>query len=167
MTTLNHKYLEKLINAKLLILDFDGVLTDNKVHISDSGNECVTCSRSDGIGIANLLKRNIGVYIISTERNIVVTKRAEKLKIPCIQAVDNKGEAIQELSEKLSIPLKDMIFIGNDINDISGLSIVGVPIGVQDSHTDIENYILFKTESNGGDGAVREVCDLIYNNIKS
>ena len=167
MNNIDPKYLKQLVNTKLLILDFDGVLTNNKVHISDQGNEYVTCSRSDGIGIGNLLKHDILVYIVSTERNLVVTKRAEKLNVPCLQAVEDKGEAILELAKKLSISPKNITFIGNDINDISGLSVVGTAVGVQDCHNDINDYILLKTENNGGNGAVREICDLICKNLNS
>ena len=155
------KEYKKLLKIKMLILDFDGVLTNNKVTISDQGIEYVQCDRSDGIGIKNLINKNIPIYIVSSEKNPVVKHRADKLGIPCIQSVNDKSTVLNDLVAKHNVSLEDIAFVGNDINDIPALEIVGVPIGVQDCHSDIEKYILFKTDNTGGNGAVREICDII------
>ena len=150
---------------KLLILDFDGVLTDNFVFVNEEGIESVKCNRSDGIGISRLKNIGINVLIISTETNNVVTIRGNKLKVDVIQGVSNKKMEVEKISHYLSIPLSKIAFLGNDINDIPALEIVGYPMGVSDSYEEIGPFIKFKTQKKGGEGAVREVCDLIYRSI--
>jgi YrbI family 3-deoxy-D-manno-octulosonate 8-phosphate phosphatase len=157
---LNQKLLREI---RLIAFDFDGVFTDNSVYLNQEGIEEVRCCRSDGIGLSRLKEINVKVYIVSTETNPVVSKRAEKLKVPCLQGVENKAEAITEICKKLNIDLKQTMFVGNDINDIPAFSTVGIPIGVSDSHTEIYPYIVYKTQKPGGYGAVREICDLVFN----
>jgi len=150
-------------NLKLVIFDFDGVFTDNKVIVSQNGVESVSCNRSDGLGLSRLKEINIKSFIISTESNPVVSVRAKKLKIPVIQNVQNKDEAVSKLCKELDISLGNTMFVGNDINDIPALKIVGFPVAVFDAYEEILPYVNFKTNKNGGEGAVREICDLIYN----
>ena len=150
-------------NVEVIILDFDGVLTDNYVYINENGVESVRCYRSDGIGISNLKKIGVKFFIVSTEKNIVVRERAKKLKIECYYNVKDKEKVVREISTKTKIDLNNILFIGNDINDIPALKIVGFPCAVKDCFFDIEKYIVFKTNKLGGLGAVRELCDIIYN----
>lgn len=152
-------------NVKLVIFDFDGVFTDNKVITSQDGIEFVTCWRSDGIGLSRIVNLGIKVAIVSTESNSVVSARAAKLNIPCFQNVQNKGIVIEEICNKWGIILKQTMFVGNDINDIPAFSIVGFPVGVADSYPEVNPFIIYKTKRNGGYGAVREICDLLYNSI--
>jgi YrbI family 3-deoxy-D-manno-octulosonate 8-phosphate phosphatase len=79
-----------------------------------------------------------------------------------LQGVEDKKDAILKLSNELDIPLKNIAFLGNDINDIPAFEVVGLPIGVADSFEEIYSKIVYKTKKNGGEGAVREICDLIY-----
>jgi len=152
-------------NIKILFLDFDGVLTDNFVYVSEEGVENVRCYRSDGIGISNLVKSGIRVVIVSTESNNVVLKRAEKLKIPAFNAIKDKARIVIEYSKKLKVELKDVAFLGNDINDIDALKIVGHPFGVFDCFPEFFDIIIYKTKKRGGEGAVRELCDLILSDL--
>ena len=158
---MNDKFLQLLKRVRVACFDFDGVFTDNKVYVNQDGVESVVCYRSDGIGLSNLKKNKISTFIISSEKNEVVSRRAAKLKIDCIQGVENKAEEIKKISSFLNIPLNEFLFIGNDVNDIPALKIVGCPIGVADSFLEIDKFILFRTIKNGGCGAVREICDLI------
>ena len=80
------------VNPKYLLLDFDGVLTTNKVLVNSEGEEFVVCSRSDGIGLSRIKRLGIKPIVISTESNLVVSKRCEKLSIDCHQSIDNKFE---------------------------------------------------------------------------
>jgi YrbI family 3-deoxy-D-manno-octulosonate 8-phosphate phosphatase len=136
------------------------VFTNNNVIVRQDGSESVVCSRFDGIGIGYLKKLNIKSYIISSETNDVVKKRAEKINIDCINSVQDKAKEIINLSSRLSIDLKNIMFVGNDVNDIPALEIVGFPIGVSDSHKDIFDYVNYLTNNKGGEGAVREICDI-------
>lgn len=158
---MNDKFLHLLKTVRVACFDFDGVFTDNKVYVNQDGVESVVCYRSDGIGLSNLKKNKIATFIISSEKNEVVSRRAAKLNIDCIHGVENKAEEIKKISSFLNIPLNEFLFIGNDVNDIPALKIVGCPIGVADSFQEIDKFILFRTIKNGGCGAVREICDLI------
>ena len=163
MTKLKESELSLIISQiELVAFDFDGVFTDNTVLISETGIESVNCWRSDGIGIKRLIEKKIKIYIISSEINQVVSTRAKKLNIPCLQGVKNKKKAIINVCSDLNICMKRTAFVGNDLNDIPALQIVGIPICVGDAYPEIIPYTIYQTEKNGGRGAVREVCDLIY-----
>ena len=153
--------IELLSTIKLIVFDFDGVFTDNTVIVDQHGVESVKCWRSDGLGISNLLSLGVEVRIVSSEVNPVVNARAKKLKIACIQAVEDKADTILAISKELNISLDEIAYVGNDINDIGALKIVGFPIAVLDAYPDIQQYVFYITKKAGGFGAVREVCDLI------
>jgi YrbI family 3-deoxy-D-manno-octulosonate 8-phosphate phosphatase len=145
---------------RLVAFDFDGVFTDDMVYVSQDGGEAVRCFRGDGIGLQRLASLGIETVIISTEANPVVTARANKLKVRCIQDVPDKRAVLERIAGDLGITLSQVAFVGNDINDRSCLSCVGLPIVVKNSHPDIVRYALYQTEKPGGSGAVREICDL-------
>ena len=151
-------------NIKAVIFDFDGVFTNNYVYVDEHGFESVKCYRSDGIGLTKLKSLGIKLAIISTEKNVVVSKRAQKLEIECIQNVKDKSEALNQWSRINNIDLANIAFIGNDINDLPALKIVGFPIGVSDSFDEILPFIKLKLSKKGGEGAVREFCDIIFLN---
>lgn len=153
---------EVLASVKLLVFDFDGVFTDNTVYVSQDGIESVRCWRSDGLGLSRLRRKGVYIQIISTELNPVVAVRAEKLKIPCKQGIEDKALAILETCKELNIDPANTMFVGNDINDIPAFNTVGIPVAVADAYPETDQHILFKTSKPGGYGAVREVCDLIY-----
>ncbi len=152
---------------KLALFDFDGVFTDNCVYVSEDGKESVKCCRSDGIGISRINELGIKCFVISSERNLVVEERCRKLNISFEQNVKNKEMSVLAICKKNNIDLKHTMFLGNDINDIPALRIVGFPLAVADSFPEIKKYVIFQTKANGGKGAVREVCDLIYNAKKN
>ena len=111
---------------KLVVYDFDGVMTDNKVYIDQNGNEIVQVNRADGLGVAEIKKMEIEQIIMSTETNPVVSARAIKLDIPCLQGLDNKKDALLDYSKKNDIDLKKVAYVGNDINDKDTMAIVGL-----------------------------------------
>jgi YrbI family 3-deoxy-D-manno-octulosonate 8-phosphate phosphatase len=155
------KNLKKAIfNTRLVAFDFDGVFTDNMVYVFEDGSEAVRCFRSDGIGLKKLRKLNIEMVIISTESNPVVSARAQKLKIQCFQNCEDKVKTLENVAEEFGISLDQVAFVGNDINDRPCLTRVGLPIVVQDAHPDVIALAAYHTRNCGGQGAVREVCDL-------
>jgi len=153
---------ETIGNLAAIIFDFDGVFTDNTVMVSQEGIEWIKCWRSDGLGLSRLKELGIKLFIFSTEANPVVSTRAQKLKIECRQNLDDKALAVQDFSKEYNIPLDKIAFVGNDINDIPALQLVGLPIAVQDAYPEILPYVKLQTEKCGGYGAVREICDLVY-----
>lgn len=154
---------DKFQNIELVIFDFDGVFTNNMVYVNEDGQESVRCFRSDGLGISKLKKIGVMPIIISTEINNVVQMRAKKLNIACYNGIKNKGLKVLSVCKELRINPKHTAYVGNDINDLEALKVVGLPIGVADSFPEILPFIEYKTKKLGGLGAVREVCDLIFN----
>ena len=145
---------------RLIAFDFDGVFTDNMVYVFQDGSEAVQCYRSDGIGLQKLEQLGIESVIISTEANPVVSARAHKLKIRCVQDCRDKRAALENIAKESGISLAQIAFVGNDINDLACLECVALPIVVQDAHQDVVPTALYQTKRPGGHGAVREVCDL-------
>jgi YrbI family 3-deoxy-D-manno-octulosonate 8-phosphate phosphatase len=145
---------------RLVAFDFDGVFTDNMVYVSQDGTEAVRCFRGDGIGLSKLGRLGIQTVIISTEANMVVTARCRKLGIRCVQNCPDKRDKLDAIVHELGISLAQVAFVGNDINDLSCLTCVALPIVVQDAHPDVVSIARYRTRARGGHGAVREVCDL-------
>lgn len=154
---------EALASIRLVVFDFDGVFTDNTVYLTQEGVESVRCWRSDGIGLSRLRDVGVKAFILSTETNPVVSRRAEKLKIPCRQSVEDKAAAIADICRSLEILPEHTMFVGNDINDIPAFRVVGVPVSVADAYTETLEHVIYRTNRPGGFGAVREICDLIVN----
>ena len=151
---------EIIRRIRLIAFDFDGVFTDNMVYVLEDGSEAVRCFRSDGLGLQKLKNLGIETVIISTEANPVVSARALKLKIPCIQDCPNKLDVLQDLAREKGFSLSEVAFVGNDINDLHCLASVALPIVVQDAYQDVVPTARFQTKRPGGHGAVREICDL-------
>ena len=141
------------------ILDFDGVLTNNQVHIDQGGNEWVSCSRSDGLAFDVLRKLQKPAYILSTEKNPVVIARANKLKIPAIQGVDDKLTTINELSKNKGYKLSRLFYVGNDVNDFWAMKHCGYSACPSDSHPEIKKLAIFPLRTNGGSGIMREILE--------
>jgi YrbI family 3-deoxy-D-manno-octulosonate 8-phosphate phosphatase len=152
----------KFSKIKLLVLDFDGTLTDNKVYVNQDGSESVKCDRGDGFGLELLQKKtNVQIIILSKETNRVTKVRADKLNIPCDYGVDDKITNFVNLVNKLKLDFNEVCFVGNDLNDIDCIKKAGIGIAVNDAYEQVKKTADYITIKNGGNGAVREVCDLI------
>ena len=152
---------------RLIAFDFDGVFTDNMVYVFEDGREAVRCSRGDGMGLQKLKRLGIEAIIISTEKNPVVSARAQKLKIRCVQDCPDKRAELEKITQELGISLSEVAFVGNDINDEACLTCVGMPIVVQDAHPDVLPLARYRTQKPGGKGAVREICDLFERTLEA
>lgn len=153
----------RFASVHLVVFDFDGVFTDNTVYVSQEGVEMVRCWRSDGLGLKRLQSVGVRALIVSTETNPVVTVRAKKLGVPCKQGVDDKGRAILDSCRELRLDPSSVVYVGNDINDIPAFEAVGIPVAVSDAYPEVLSYVVYQTAKPGGQGAVREVCDLVFN----
>ena len=141
------------------IFDFDGVLTNNLVHLDQNGKESVSCSRADGLAFDVLRKLDKPAFILSTENNPVVTMRAKKLKVPVVQGVDDKVEAIKKLVNKNNYNLKNILYVGNDLNDYLVMQLCGYTACPADSHPKIKEISDVVLKTNGGNGVVRELLE--------
>lgn len=148
-------------NVKLLVLDFDGVVTDNKVYVGSDGRETVCCSRADSLGIELLRERGIRTVVISKEKNPVVAARCRKLAVSCHQGVDDKASTLKRILARCHISARETCYIGNDVNDISCITMVGFGCAVRDAEAVLKRKARYVTARRGGNGAIREVCDLI------
>jgi YrbI family 3-deoxy-D-manno-octulosonate 8-phosphate phosphatase len=145
----------------LLALDFDGVLTDNGVEVTQEGTEAVRCDRRDGWGIARLQDAGIPVVVISTERNGVVEARCRKLGVESFSNCSDKLAALRAVVEERGLRPEQIAYVGNDENDATCLEWVGLPLAVADAGPAAIARARYVTRQPGGRGAVREVCDLI------
>ena len=150
-----------LSKVRLVVFDFDGVFTDNSVYVDQNGSESVRCSRLDGFGLAALRSNGVVSFVLSTEKNSVVSARCKKLRIDCYSGIDDKGLFLSAHLKKVGISPENVAYAGNDINDIDCLTMVGFPIIVADSHPSVFRCARYITKSPGGHGAVREICDFI------
>ena len=155
--------IEKLAKKiKLLILDVDGVLTDNGVYISDSGEESKKFNVSDGLGIHLLQEAGVEVALISGRPSPATNYRALQLKIKHVYlGKSHKLEAYEELKRKLDVKDEEIAYLGDDLLDIPVLKKVGFPVCVRNAHPLAKRLAKLVTKAKGEEGAVREVVDLI------
>lgn len=147
------------ITASVLVTDFDGVHTDDTATVDSEGRESVRVSREDGMGVSRLRRAGIPMLILSTEQNPVVARRAEKLQVPVLHGIDDKAAALAAWAGENGIPLADIAYVGNDVNDLGALGIVGWPIAVANAHPDVKRVARVVLTRRGGEGAVREVIE--------
>jgi YrbI family 3-deoxy-D-manno-octulosonate 8-phosphate phosphatase len=144
-----------------VVTDFDGVHTDDSVSLNQHGVESVTVSRSDGMGIALLRAAGVPVLILSTEANPVVAARARKLRVEAVQDVADKAVALREWAGVRGIPLSRIAYVGNDVNDLGCLDLVGWPVAVPGAHPLVLAAARVVLDRPGGAGAVRDLADRV------
>ena len=149
------------IPVDAVVTDFDGVHTDDTVHVDQNGVESVTVSRSDGMGVGMLRAAGIPFLILSTESNPVVTARARKLGVDVRQAAADKAAVLREWADQQGIPLSRIAYLGNDINDLGCLELVGWPIAVPDAHPLVLSTARVVLDRPGGTGAVRDLAERV------
>lgn len=157
--TPTHSDRDLLRSIRLIVWDFDGVWTDNRVLVLEDGTEGVMCNRSDGLGIGMLSKAGMAMLVLSKETNPVVSARCRKLSVDCMQGIDDKASVLRKLAETRGIDLRQICYVGNDLNDLPCMQVVGLPIAVADAWPAVMPAAKFITTRNGGHGAAREVCD--------
>ena len=148
---------------ELIICDFDGVLTDNRVWTDQDGREMVAAFRSDSFRIGELREKGVDVMILSSEVNHAVAARAKKMGVEAIHGVglQDKGRALRQVLEQKNVKAENVVYVGNDLNDLPCFEIAGWSVAVADAYLEViraADYVLSKP---GGYGALRELCDLI------
>ncbi len=156
------KLKEKLQKIRLVIMDVDGTLTDGKVYYSKNGEEFKSFSIRDGLGIELLHQNGIATAIITTETSQIVTARAMKLKIEhIILGSKNKLKDLISLCDDIGLTLEEVAFVGDDINDIQALQSAGFSACPNDAIKYVKDKVDYICANNGGNGAVREIIELI------
>lgn len=152
--------------TELVVFDFDGVMTDDRVYVNQEGVEMVAANRKDGMGISALQHSGVKTLIISSEENPVVSTRANKLRIPVLQGIKNKAPVLENYLVDNGFNPAKVVYLGNDVNDLPCFSLVGCAVSVADGHAKVLREADIILKSKGGHGAVRELCDMIIDLTK-
>ncbi len=148
-------------DIRMAIFDFDGVFTDNQVYLTDDGKESVACSRADGMGLSLLKKHGIKIAVISGEVNPVVSARCKKLKLMHYQGVRDKVPLFKKILSQEGLKNNQTLFVGNDLNDLGCMNYAKLGVAVANAHPQVLREADLVLEKSGGQGAIRELCDLI------
>ncbi len=149
-------------NIKLVVLDVDGTMTDGKIYIDNFGNESKSFNVKDGMAISQAIKQNIEVAIITGRSSKIVEIRASELGIFEVhQSVNDKVKKIKEISTRINISLSEICFIGDDINDLMAMQLVGYSACPRDAAQIVRSQVDYISQYNGGEGAVREIIEKI------
>lgn len=145
----------------LVVFDFDGVMTDNRVWVDADGHEFVSAYRSDSMGIHALEKAGIAAVVLSSETDRAVEARCRKIGIPVLQGVRDKAALLKTTLAERGIDPAQVVYLGNDVNDLPCFDLVGCAVVVADAQTDVLRAADLVLTRAGGYGAVRELCDLL------
>lgn len=157
---------ERMKGLKLIIYDFDGVMTDNRVIVSQDGMESVVVHRGDGYGVSQIKKLSIDQVIISTETNPVVERRAEKLKIDIIHGVSDKKSTVMKYCQEKGYAPEEVMFIGNDLNDYDAMMTVGIKGAPADAEEEILAIADWVSQVKGGHGVIRELYRILQTDME-
>jgi 3-deoxy-D-manno-octulosonate 8-phosphate phosphatase (KDO 8-P phosphatase) len=159
---ISKELIDKIKEIKILILDVDGVLTDGRIFIDDSGNELKGFNVRDGHGIKLVIRGGIEVIFLTGRRSRVVEHRAKDLGVEEVyQKALNKKEVLDQILKEKKVSAVTVAYIGDDIVDIPVLKKAGFSVAVADAHEDVKKIVDYITRMKGGEGAVREICEII------
>jgi 3-deoxy-D-manno-octulosonate 8-phosphate phosphatase (KDO 8-P phosphatase) len=154
--------IERANDIRLLVLDVDGVLTDGRLYFTARGEEMKCFHVRDGAGIVQLLRSGVQVAVISGRQSRAVERRMSELGVTWIrQGMNDKLAALRELLDILGLTAQAIACVGDDTADLPLLETARLAVTVADAHPSLKSRAHFITQANGGQGAVREVCDLI------
>ena len=151
-------------SVQLVVFDFDGVFTNNKVYTAQDGTESVMCDRRDGLGVKMLKERGIGMFVLSLETNPVVETRARKLGLDAHQGCEDKEKFLAGYLGESGIDPATVIYMGNDLNDLGAMKVAGFAAAPADAHPAVKEAADLVVTATGGNGAVRELCEFILEN---
>ena len=159
---INENIKQRAKKIRLALFDVDGVLTDGKIHINEHGHEIKTFNTQDGHGIRLLQHYGIQVGVITGRSSKALDHRMQDLDIEHVyQGSIDKNLAYQELLKKLNLDAEQTSFVGDDIVDLQIMSQCGLSIAVANAHDFVKQHAHWQTTNSGGNGAVREVCELL------
>jgi len=152
----------KLGRVSMLAMDVDGVLTDAGMYYTESGDELKKFTTRDGMGIKMLQAAGLVTAFITREKTAIVERRGQKLAVPEVhQGVDDKLAVLTTLAKKYGLTLDQVAYIGDDVNDLEALRAVGFSAAPADAMPSVLKAVHYVCKKKGGEGAVREIADLI------
>ena len=152
-----------LAEIRLVVFDFDGVFTDNRVWTNDRGEESVACFRGDSLGLQRLDEVGVGYFVLTQETNDAVPARARKIRIDCIRGIEDKLPVLREEVARRGVSLAETAYLGNDANDAECLTAVGLAVVPADAWPEVLPLAKVVLKRAGGHGCVRELCDAVWN----
>lgn len=153
---------ERLRAVRLAVFDVDGVLTDGGLILGESGDEYKIFNVRDGHGLVMLKESGCQIAVITARNSKIVADRMQNLGIEFVyQGQKNKGKALDEVMQKLSLSQEQIAYVGDDVIDLPAMRRAGIAIAVADAHSLVRQHADLVTTAAGGRGAVREVCELI------
>jgi len=160
---LNEPHLtQRLANIKLAIFDVDGVLTDGRLYYDNHGNEFKAFHAQDGHGMKQLQQAGIPIAIITARQSTLVTKRMTDLGIQYVfQGARDKRAVFEQLITEMAISAQSVCYVGDDLLDLPVMTQCGLAISVPNGYAGVKSRAHYITQASGGQGAAREVCDLI------
>ena len=165
---MNEKLKTKFSNLKLLALDVDGVLTDGKLFYSENEQEFKVFDVKDGLGLKRLIDAGINIAIITSRNSKAVEKRAAELGIRQIrQGVKNKLKALIQVCRELKIEINECAYMGDDLPDLEAMANAGISLTVADAAAEIVDLADWVSSRPGGQGAVREICEIILRSLET
>lgn len=153
------------LRPDLLVYDFDGVMTDNRALLLQDGTEAVFVNRADGWGVGQLAKAGFRQVILSTETNSVVSARARKLQIEVLQGSDDKARDLSAYCRINGIELEKVLYVGNDVNDVAAMRLVGLAVAPADAHSEVLKIAKHVTRARGGEGVIKELSEWLLTTI--
>jgi 3-deoxy-D-manno-octulosonate 8-phosphate phosphatase (KDO 8-P phosphatase) len=151
-----------LSKIKMLVMDVDGTLTDGKIYVGDSGEVFKAFNVKDGYRLINIKKYNIIPVIITGKKSEILAKRAAELKIEEVhQGIDDKLKVLDEVINNYQLTYENVAYIGDDLNDIDCMKVCYIKACPADAISEVRGIVDYVCKSNGGNGAVRELIDLI------
>jgi len=152
-----------LQEIRLVVFDFDGVFSDNRVWTNDRGEESVACFRGDAAGLRRLDEVGVDYFVLTSETNDAVPARARKIRIECVRGIEEKLPVLHEELDRRGVSLAETAYVGNDINDAECLAAVGLAVVPADAWAEVVPLAGIVLTRAGGHGCVRELCDAIWN----
>ena len=152
-----------LAEIRLVVFDFDGVFSDNRVWTNDRGEESVACFRGDSAGLRRLDEVGVDYFILTSETNDAVWARARKIRSECVRGIEDKLPVLHSELERRGVALANTAYVGNDINDAECLAAVGLAVVPADAWTEVVPLAGMVLTRPGGQGCVREFCDAVWN----
>lgn len=149
-------------DIKLIVLDVDGTLTDGKIYYDNKGNEIKCFNVKDGMGIGQAIKTGIDIAIITGRNSKIVERRAQELGVKYVyQGIHNKLDCLLALLKKLNLMLDNVMYIGDDINDLDVMNSVKYRACPEDAVQEIKSVCEVVSNYKGGEGAVREIIEIV------
>lgn len=152
-----------LEEIQLVVFDFDGVFSDNRVWTNDRGEESVACFRGDSAGLRRLDEVGVEYFVLTSETNDAVPARARKIRIDCVRGIEDKLPVLTAELERRGFSPAETAYVGNDINDAECLAAVGLAVVPADAWPEVLPLAGVVLTRPGGHGCVRELCDAIWN----